>query len=416
MRLSKSISASALGLLTLLGGVDSAATPSGLVASTYFAGFHANRGFPVSAMPWDKYTDAKYAFAETTSDGGLNISKSAPDQLPLFVAAAHEHGVKARISIGGWTGSLYWSSSIASAENRTAFVKTVLDFVKEYDLDGFDVDWEYPNRQGIGCNTINKDDTANLLKFLQEVRENSFGKKLYITAAASVFPWNDASGAASTDLSGFAKVLDNIMIMNYDIYGAWLPTGGPNAPLYRSCDPRNNQGSAEDAITSWEAAGIPSRQILLGVPAYGHGFSVNGTSAFSGGHLNEYPPQNSSDRFQGSSWDDDPSTDECGNYNPPSGTYTFWSLITEARFLDVAGNPAPGIAYTYSNCSKTPALYSRERDIWVSYDNARSFADKGKFVLEKKLGGFAMYEAGGDFNNILIDAIRKATGFEQAVL
>lgn len=38
-------------------------TNSSLVASTYFAGFHANRGFPLSDMSWDKYTDVKYAFA-----------------------------------------------------------------------------------------------------------------------------------------------------------------------------------------------------------------------------------------------------------------------------------------------------------------------------------------------------------------
>jgi hypothetical protein len=36
---------------------------SSVVASTYFAGYHAERGFPVSSMPWEKYTDAKYAFA-----------------------------------------------------------------------------------------------------------------------------------------------------------------------------------------------------------------------------------------------------------------------------------------------------------------------------------------------------------------
>lgn len=59
-----SLSALAVGLLGL-GGASGAAVsyPSSLVASTYFAGFHSNRGFPVSDMPWDKFTDVKYAFA-----------------------------------------------------------------------------------------------------------------------------------------------------------------------------------------------------------------------------------------------------------------------------------------------------------------------------------------------------------------
>lgn len=42
------------------------------------------------------------------------------------------------ISIGGWTGSRYFSSMIGSAENRTAFVKTCVDLVNKYSLDGLD--------------------------------------------------------------------------------------------------------------------------------------------------------------------------------------------------------------------------------------------------------------------------------------
>lgn len=50
-------------------------------------------------------------------------------------------GVKAHIAIGGWGGSIYFSSNVATAENRTAFVDTVLDFLEKYDLDG--VNFEY---------------------------------------------------------------------------------------------------------------------------------------------------------------------------------------------------------------------------------------------------------------------------------
>jgi hypothetical protein len=60
----------------------------------------------------------------------------------------------------------------------------------------------------------------------------------------------------------------------------------------------------------------------------------------------------------------------------------------------------------------------------VSYDDANSFgtlrtqllvgyplicnhktAEKGKFIHDLKLGGFAIYETGGDYNNLLVDAI-----------
>ncbi|KAI1038207.1 hypothetical protein LB503_012120 [Fusarium chuoi] len=413
----KAISASLVGLLSL--GSASVIPPVNsegyLVASTYFAGFHANRGFPVSAMPWDKYTDVKYAFAETSPDGSLNVSGSQPENIPCFVKDAKKHNVKPLISIGGWTGSRHFSTNIGSAKNRTIFVKNVINFVEKYGFEGFEIDWEYPNRQGLGCNDINENDTANLLEFFKEIRKDPKGKNYYITAAGSVFPWNDKTGVASKDVSGFANVINYIMLMNYDYYGAWSAVAGPNSPLYRKCDPRNDQGAAEDSITQWTGAGMPASQLVLGAPNYGHGFKINSTSAFgkSKNHkLQLYPAHNSTDRFQGSSWDNDPLIDACGNPNPPGGTYPFWSLIKEAHFLDTKGNPASGIASAWDNCSQTPVLYDAKREIYVSYDNAASFYDKGKFVLKHKLAGFGTYEAGGDYNNILIDSIRSAVGLQ----
>lgn len=316
--------------------------------------------------------------------------------------------MKALVSIGGWTGSRFFSSNVGSAENRTAFVKTSLDLVSQYQLDGLDFDWEYPNKQGLGCNAINDNDTANFLTFLQELR--STAPNLTLTAATSLFPWNDATGNRSTDLSGFADALDYMMIMNYDIYGAWATTAGPNAPLDSACDPRNNQGSGKLGVQAWLDAGVPADKLVLGLAAYGHGFRVNETSAMKSNTLQLYPAQNSSDRFQGSSWDDDPPVDDCGNAQPPSGTYPLWSLITEANFLDETAKPLPGIQYTWDNCSSTPFVYNATSNVYVSYDDAESITVKGEYIVNTGLKGFAVWEAGGDYNNIIVDAARKSTG------
>lgn len=319
--------------------------------------------------------------------------------------------MKALISVGGWTGSRFFSSNVGSAENRTAFVKTSLDLVSQYQLDGLDFDWEYPNKQGLGCNAINDNDTANFLSFLQELRQTA--PNLTLTAATSLFPWNDATGNRSTELSGFADALDYLMIMNYDIYGAWATTAGPNAPLDSACDPRNNQGSGKLGVQAWLDAGVPADKLVLGLAAYGHGFRVNETSALGtagGSTLQLYPAQNSSDRFQGSSWDDDPPVDECGNAQPHSGTYPLWSLITEANVLDETAKPLPGIKYTWDNCSQTPFLWNATSNVYVSYDDAESITVKGEYIVNTGLKGFAVWEAGGDYNNIIVDAARKSTG------
>ena len=70
--------------------------------------------------------------------------------------------------------------------------------------------WEYPSKQGIGCNTISTDDSANFLTFLQTLRSQNGAQGLIISAAVSITPFAGPDGTPMTDVSGFAKVLDNI--------------------------------------------------------------------------------------------------------------------------------------------------------------------------------------------------------------
>ena len=40
-------------------------------------------------------------------------------------------------------------------------------------------------------------------------------------------------------------------------------------------------------------------------------------------------------------------------------------------------------------------------------------AAKGKFIRDKGLRGFAMWEASSDFNDLLVDSISQAIGIEE---
>ena len=46
--------------------------------------------------------------------------------------------MKALVSIGGWGGSQYFSTDMATAESRSAFVKAVVGLAEKYELDGID--------------------------------------------------------------------------------------------------------------------------------------------------------------------------------------------------------------------------------------------------------------------------------------
>lgn len=68
--------------------------------------------------------------------------------------------------------------------------------------------------------------------------------------------------------------------MNYDVYGSFSATAGPNAPLDDSCA-TTASGSATSGVKAWTAAGFPASQIVLGVAAYGHSYYVADSAAVS---------------------------------------------------------------------------------------------------------------------------------------
>ncbi|ESK83904.1 glycoside hydrolase family 18 protein [Moniliophthora roreri MCA 2997] len=378
------------------------------IAKAYYPGWNSN-DFPLSKVTWSKYTHLTYAFAKTTKEGGLSLEGSNPGGLQPFVKAAHDNGVKACLSIGGWTGSQYFSTAVSTPEKRTAFVKTVVDFAKKYDVDCLDMDWEYPAKQGIGCNTIDKEDTAHFLSFLEELHAAT---KLPLSAAVGIVPFDDASSKPVTDVSGFAKVFEHIVIMNYDVWGPWSSSVGPNAPLNDACAaPANQQGSAVSAVKAWTKAGMPAEKIVLGVPAYGHAFTVKKEDAFEKGSTSKlapYPPFDKNSHPNGDKWDDKPGKDVCGNEQPAGGIFTFQGMIDNG-YLKEDGSPK--VASRFDDCSKTPYVYNPDKQIMISYDDAQSMNDKGSFIKKSGLAGFSLWNVAGDHQDILVDAVRKGAGF-----
>lgn len=386
---------------------------SDFLAAAWYPGWLED--YTPSDIPWEKYTMMTFAFATTTFDSSdIALDSLSESRLPDFVANAQENNVSALLSIGGWTGSQGFSLAVATAENRTAFIKAIVNLVDTYNLSGIDFDWEYPNKAGIGCNSISTSDSANFLTFLQEFRQDSTGSKLYLSAAVGITPFAGSDGEPMTDVSNFAQYLDHIAIMVYDIWGSWSATVGPNAPLNDTCA-TNGVGSVVSAVKAWTTAGFPASQIAVGVASYGHSFHVDTADALaSNGSLELYPKFNASLQPAGDSDNTTTTTTEttdiCGNPSSGvSGIFNFWGLI-DGGFLTENGTAAEGIDYIFDTCSQTPYVYNSTSEVMVSYDDATSFAAKGRYISDNGLKGFAMWNVAGDSNDILLDAINEALG------
>ncbi|KAF9782934.1 glycoside hydrolase family 18 protein [Thelephora terrestris] len=194
---------------------------------------------------------------------------NAPALLQRLVTSAHDAGRYVKLSIGGWTGSQHFSAAVATEESRKEFSSTISDAYTRFSLDGIDIDWEYPGQQGNAGNGVSPSDTSNFLLFLQLLRR-VLPQSAKITAATQTVPFAGSNGIPLQDVSEFAKVLDWVVLMNYDVWGS-SSNPGPNAPLEDGC--KNSSipsATAHSAVLAWKAAGFASSQLVLGVPAYAY--------------------------------------------------------------------------------------------------------------------------------------------------
>lgn len=110
----------------------------------------------------------------------------------------------------------YMSEAVATSDSRLIFNGNIVNLYKDYDLDGIDLDWEYPGQRGRLGNEIAPADTRNFLLFIQLLRA-SLPIEARITAAVQNQPFAGPNGRVMSDVSDFAQVLDWVVLMNYDV-------------------------------------------------------------------------------------------------------------------------------------------------------------------------------------------------------
>src|SRR5690348_4277576 len=100
----------------------------------------------VSGIQFSKITHVNYAFLLPNSDGSLQAIDNA-SKLSSLVTAAHNAGVKVCISVGGWNNGddSAFRSLAGNSTSRNNFVNNIVNFINQYNLDGVDIDWEYPD-------------------------------------------------------------------------------------------------------------------------------------------------------------------------------------------------------------------------------------------------------------------------------
>jgi chitinase len=157
----------------------------------YFEAFDSSRAClnkPVTSFDTTGYTHIHLAFATITPDWNVDVS-SIHGQ---FIDFIHMTGFKRILSFGGWTFSTDPSTyflfrEAMEAAHRDTLVANVVAFVKQYNLDGVDFDWEYPAEPDIpGIPPGSAVESLNYFLFLNDLRNSlPAGTSVSIAAPAS---------------------------------------------------------------------------------------------------------------------------------------------------------------------------------------------------------------------------------------
>jgi chitinase len=378
-RLLRSVCLLALACFCLCSALCAETTVRGPVIVAYvFPQDNALRDGEVAAQ---KLTRINYAFANIKD--GLIVNGFAHDDQNLvsLVALKQQNpSLTVLVSVGGWLWSGAFSDMALTKESRATFIASVVEFVGHHQLDGLDIDWEFPGLPG-ATNNFRPEDKQNYTLLLKELRarfnhlEKELHRRLYLTIA---------TGASSeflehTEMDKVVKYVDTVNLMAYDYYEPDSDAiTGHHAPLYTNpADPK--KVSDDKSVKEYEKAGVSAAKIVLGVPFYPH------------------------------VWGQVPNTSH-GLFQPGK----------EIPHVEGQRHDGPeamlknGFTRYWDPAAAAPYLYNAEEQVFVTYDDPESLALKCKYVLSHKLGGIMFWDYESDSSGALLNAVNEGLGKSSA--
>ena len=187
-----------------------------------------------AVIPYDKLTHINYSFLIPNTDGTF-VHLTNAWKLEEIIANAHSRNVRVNIAVGGWGWDNEFEAMAAVPESRSAFVQNLVAFVNQYQLDGVDIDWEYPDPG---------QSSQNYLALMTELRAALPEKEI----STAVIAFGHEIGLGIPDQ--VFKIVDAINVMTYD--------GEVHGSL----------AEFEQGLKYWSSRGVPPEKINIGVPFY----------------------------------------------------------------------------------------------------------------------------------------------------
>lgn len=332
-----------------------------------------NGVFDVTTIDAEKLTHINYAFVDVKDSMAwlTNIATDTINFRLLNTLKSKNPELKLMISIGGWAWSENFSDAVLTETSRKKFAYTGKRIVEQYNLDGIDIDWEYPGMRGED-NVFRPEDKQNFTLMFKSIRESldslssKTGKKYFVTTAVPCFP----GFLEITEMGKAAGYMDFVNLMAYDFYVGG-PLAGHHSNLYAS---ENDAGedSGDKALRLYTAAGVPASKLVLGVPFYGRSWIMKTVE-------NRGINREIDSVMRG-------------------GGFTFVKDSIMAR---------PGFVRYWDEKAKAPYLWNESRRQLVVFDDEKSIKLKCEYIKEKGMRGVMFWQYASDPKEYLINAIHE---------
>lgn len=275
--------------------------------------------------------------------------------------------IKLLLSIGGWSAGGF-SEMAFTQQGRETFAADCLQIVKEYGLDGVDIDWEYPciGVAGIGACPEDKENFTLLLKEIRTAFEAEEKGRYLLTIAAG----GDTYFLRNTRMGEAAAYLDLVQIMTYDLRGGFQVMTGHHTSLYAT-QADLFDCCVDKAVREFHDAGVPMEKIVIGAAFYGR------------------------------KWEGVPDVNH-GLCQMAKTTGGFGQRYGELVSDFINKN---GYVRYWDDEAKAPWLY--DGNSFISYDDEESLACKIAYVKEMGLGGIMCWEYTNDTTHTLTAYMKR---------
>ena len=285
-----------------------------------------------------------FAHASAGSDGSITNLASITSNLPSNVTKCHNNGTYALLSFD----TTNMSTIAASAALRSAFASNIVSAINSLNLDGVDIDWEFP------ATAEKANFTLLMAEIYSQVKANN--PHHLVTAATGIDTYT------RYDLENAINYLDYVNIMTYDMQNPSYAQHH-SALSYKS---GSTYRAISDAYTFYVTnLGLNPSKLILGIPFYGRKYS---------------------------------NTDGLGSSATHDGS-VFYSTIVSTYLTN------PNYTYYWDAVCQAPYLYSSTDRIFITYDNPSSIALKCEYAANHGFAGVMYWQDAQDNGDDLFNAV-----------